>query len=205
MRGFTILWAVVIGPVVHAGLDCDSVVDEYGPSRIIDSAECVQVQDDGGMNSLSLYEGSWANILGTSPLREGSGGIWELRQYGNSRLDMSGGEINMYEISSDAMATVSGGSIGSMYSQQYAWVFQGDPPEPVWNPHITMICDLDSVFHNIETNLLTGKWLDGSAFSIQLVDVNGYDPTIENIQFVPEPTTLFLLGLGGLLLRKRAS
>ena len=51
--------------------------------------------------------------------------------------------------------------------------------------------------------MLTGKWLDGLDFSIQLIDVAGYTPTINNITFIPEPASLVLIGLGGLLIRRR--
>jgi hypothetical protein len=55
------------------------------------------------------------------------------------------------------------------------------------------------------SNMLTGLWVDDSAFSIQLVDQTGYDPVIDNIAFtvIPEPATLLLFGLGGLLLRRK--
>jgi hypothetical protein len=102
-----------------------------------------------------------------------------------------------------ATAILSGGLISIIESQQFAWMQEGDPPEWVPNPHITMVCDLDSVFHDTQTNLLTGDWLDGTSFSIQLVDIDGYSPAIENIIFIPEPATLILLAVGFAIIRKR--
>ena len=95
------------------------------------------------------------------------------------------------------------GRIDHIYSSQSAWIQQGDPPVWVPNPHITFICDVESVFHNTSTNLLTGDWLDGNSFSIQLIDVDGYSPAIENIQFIPEPATIALLIAGAFFLKRR--
>ncbi|HPD47642.1 MAG TPA: PEP-CTERM sorting domain-containing protein, partial [Anaerohalosphaeraceae bacterium] len=92
---------------------------------------------------------------------------------------------------------LSGGRIDRLSSRQNAWKYVDGPPvHLVPNPHITIVCDLDSVVHNPQTNILTGTWLDGMAFSIQLIDVEGYSPAIENIQFIPEPSTLLLMALG---------
>jgi hypothetical protein len=46
---------------------------------------------------------------------------------------------------------------------------------------------------------LTGFWLDGTAFSIDLYAPSTYD----HINLIPEPGSLALLSLGGLLLRRR--
>jgi hypothetical protein len=151
---------------------------------------------------LNLEDYSSAIIQGTSSLEEFVGGIWLLSQVGYSTLDFSGGEVHQFDIGSYATATLSGGLIEEIRSYQFAWIQEGDPPVWVPNPHITFVCDVESVFHNAQTNLLTGDWLDGSAFSIQLVDVDGYSPAIENIIFIPEPATLVLLAAGVLLLRK---
>ena len=136
-------------------------------------------------------------------MEQGYGGIWEINQGGYSILTFEGGEVHEIAISSYATAVLSGGRIDNIYSQQIAWIQEGDPPVWVPNPHITIDCQLDTIFHDTQTNLLTGNWLDGSAFSIQLVDVDGYSPAIENIIFIPEPATLLLLGFGTFLIRKK--
>jgi hypothetical protein len=52
---------------------------------------------------------------------------------------------------------------------------------------------------------ITGLWKNGTPFSIQFLDqtASGYDPVWKNINVIPEPITLFLFGLGGLLLRQK--
>ena len=157
----------------------------------------------GGGDSLTLLDDSSAIIQGTSPLLEGFGGIWEIDQGGYSHLIFEGGELNKLDMHSYATAILSGGLINIIENQQFAWIQEGDPPVWVPNPHITMVCDVDSIFHNTGTNILTGDWLDGSAFSIQLVNVDGYSPAIENILFIPEPATLLLIALGAALIRRR--
>ena len=152
---------------------------------------------------MTLKDYSSAIIKGTSPLEQGTGGIWYLGSAGYSTLELSGGEVHELDMNSYATATLSGGIIESIWSYQSAWLQEGDPPVWVPNPHITIDCQLDTVFHNTQTNLLTGNWLDGSAFSIQLVDIDGYSPAIENIIFIPEPATILLLTLGTVLIRRR--
>jgi hypothetical protein len=73
---------------------------------------------------------------------------------------------------------------------------------PIFNKHIEMYTSQHD--YNSVTKKLTGLWWDKSAFSIQLYDIAGYDKTIDNIKFiVPEPATVLLVGLGGVLLRRR--
>ena len=168
--------------------------DIYTPGLTLGEGDSFYMTD-GGFDSLDMIQDDiTATIEGTSPLVEGSGGIWELNLGGdNTHLDFSGGEMKHLDIGNDATAFLSGGLIQQIYSYQYTGSF---------GPHITIEC-LDH-FYNDDTNLLTGHWYDdGLFFSIQLYDVGGYSPAISNIQFIPEPATLALLGLGALVLRKQ--
>jgi hypothetical protein len=58
-----------------------------------------------------------------------------------------------------------------------------------------LILDGNRVFG---TGILSGEWLDGTPWAIDIME-NYSTATI----LVPEPASLFLLGLGGLLIRKR--
>ena len=146
----------------------------------------------GGVGLLDLNDYSLAKIYGTTMLIEGSGGIWDLIQGGYSHLDFLGGEIHQLSMASYATATLKGGRIDRLRTHQGAGY-----------PYIDLYC-LDWN-HNDLTNLLTGHWSDGSAFSIQLLDVAGTVKNIDNINFIiiPEPVTMLLLGLGGLLIRRK--
>lgn len=148
----------------------------------------------GGGHSLSLGNGSFALIQGTAPYNQDvypSGGIYDIGVGGH--LDFSGGEVYRIGVTAYGKATLSGGTIQRLQTSQsvYGQI----------DPYVTIICkEWD---YNTTTKMLTGKWLDGLDFSIQLIDVAGYTPTINNITFIPEPASLVLIGLGGLLIRRR--
>lgn len=111
------------------------------------------------------------------------------------------GETSTLRLYHNARAVLRGGSI--LHINSYQRPLGGDYPPSYWDKHITIEYsgELPAVDEN---NLLTGLWPDGSAFSIQLHDGTGvFHPAISNIEFVPEPTTVLLFGLGGLILRKR--
>ncbi|HML75925.1 MAG TPA: PEP-CTERM sorting domain-containing protein [Anaerohalosphaeraceae bacterium] len=156
----------------------------------------------GGGDMLRLYDWSTADIFGTTPYNpDYLGGIHILGVTHNAHLNFYGGEVHEISVSVDGTALLSGGCIDRLTTSQSIWKWVGQPAELIWNPHVTMVCSTHT--YNTATKLLTGTWLDGTAFSIQLIDSAGYAATIDNIRFIPEPATLLLLGLGGVLLRRR--
>lgn len=167
--------------------------DIYTPGLTLQTGDSIYMTD-GGFDGLNLHgEDVTATIEGTSTLEEFFGGIWDISCAFNSHLDLSGGQVHEITMNNDATATLSGGRIDQIYSYQSAWAYDNsDPPALVPNPHITIIYsdDLPTVD---ASNILTGLWGNGSAFSIELHDVSGYSPVMENIEFIPEPATLTLL------------
>jgi len=181
----------------------------YGENETLHGTESILVDQQGGMDGLTLTEDSTGTVLGTSTLGSGTGGIWRIELGDDSHLNFLGGEAHQLDLNVNATATLSGGLIEEIWSYQvaYKWDIGFDPPQLVPNPHITIIYSGD--LPTVDTsNVLTGLWGNGDPFSIYLSDIPegyGYSPAIENIQFelIPEPCTLMLVTLGGLLMRRK--
>lgn len=166
-----------------------TISDTYQGSVMLNS-ESLLVTGAGALQIDAKGE-SYIEVQDTAPLQENIGGIYSLLLDDFSIMNFLDGELGGFKIYDDATATFSGGSINYISSYQ-----DSDPMK-----HITFVADLDSI--DLTGNLLTGNWLDGSGFSITLLDQTGYDPVYSNINFVPEPATLLLLGLGGLMIRRK--
>jgi len=144
-----------------------------------------------GADGIFAQGESYIEVQNTAPLEQNVGGIYAFGLDDFSILNYYGGETNIFSIYDDATTLFSGGRIDYIRSYQ----------DSDLTKHITFIADLDSI--DLTGNLLTGNWLNGSSFSVTLLDQTGYDPVYSNINFIPEPATLALFGLGCLLLRKR--
>ena len=144
-----------------------------------------------GADQIDAKGESYIEVQNTLPLEDFVGGIYGLILDDLSTMNYYGGETNIFSIYDDAEALFSGGRIDYIRSYQDSDIFK----------HITFVVDLDSI--DLTGDLLTGDWLGGGgSFSITLLDQAGYDSVYSNINFVPEPATLLLLALGGLVLRR---
>lgn len=150
----------------------------------------------GGVESLTAEDNSFLDIRSTSPLVVLSGGIWDLVLTENSKLNYSGGQLSALNMFGNATAILTGGRIDKIYGYQSA-----SYPNYLLNPHIEMIVK----DYSVSNNKIAGHWEDNSAFNIQLVNQTGRIPVIDLIEFtiIPEPATMLLLGLGGLLVRRK--
>lgn len=143
---------------------------------------------------LSYY--STALINNTSPLiSEGNGGIWQIRPGAYSSIIINDGEIHRLSFSSYATAHISGGQFDQI------WSYYASPDAA----RITLICNpgYQITYTGGLATAISGIWRDGSAFNIQLVNPSGNSPVLSNMTIIPEPMSIFLLGLGGLLIVRK--
>jgi hypothetical protein len=187
---------IVLGVSVCALAGYDYTISSgYSDDIVLKNSQTL-LMTGGGLYRLTAGGSSIVTIKNTAPLAIGMGGVVDLIIGDLSHLSLSGGYIQSLNISGFATATLSGGQINKIYSYQSTTV-------PNYMQHIEIICK-DYSF-NSTTSKLTGTWADNTTFHIQLVNQSGYSPVIDNIKFtiIPEPATLLLLGLGGVLLRRR--
>ena len=179
----------------------DGLIDEneYEYGIIWSNEKLTLVVDGGGADIIEMEGASKLEVYSTSePVNDNwnTGGITDIVLVHSSHLDYLGGSTEEITVGNSATATLKGGRLDYLTSMQ----------RNITTTHIDLYCqtDWDWVYTNSTITGITGHWWDGDSFDIILVNESGYDPTWKNIKIItPEPATLALFGLGGLLIRKR--
>ncbi len=172
--------------------------------------------EGGGIENIQAYENSYVKVTGTDAYVYQNSGIRTITLKDDSSLDLYDGEIgkgidaydsssiNIYGGSIESLTAMGastiniyGGNISVIDTAQY--VLFDDSFE------ITIVC-YDWAWDD-DNNILSGYWEDGSILSIELPDSIWEDGSAyslyEHVTIVPEPCSLVLLGLGGLLIRRK--
>lgn len=213
MKRTTIQFLVGICVCTSAALGYfDFTVTGYVDSTFNLNNQSLLVDGDGIQKIVGRGE-SYIEVRSTLPLQEHIGGIGQINLgdtgsmnlyggevgtievYGNSSVSISAGYVELLYVNGHSAVTVTGGEVGSVT------VGMNVSEDAI----VTFVCDLTSLNYTYAQEKLVGidgRWLDGSSFDIEVKN-QGYLPTSDYLQFVPEPTTLLLMALGGLLLHRR--
>jgi hypothetical protein len=205
MKRMLLLFTCCLCPVYGGYEYADRVIlaGEYVPG--VDWLSGTLVVDGGGAYRIEAWNSSKVEVYSTSsPLGTGIGGIMDLMIDDNSRLDYYGGEAEELTVFRNAVAHLHGGRIDGISSAQYVTWIDGEPT----GQHI-FIYARDGWEWKHENGVIrgiAGSWLDsGTPFDIRFTTLfePDCDPVWANVKVVPEPASLLLMALGGLLLRRR--
>ncbi len=170
-------------------------VGEHTYSVEVDDTSVLTV-NGGGANSIDMKDNSHLEILSTSlPLNSTTKGVWWIGVNDNASLIFSGGATNHIAMKRNATALLTGGQINMISSLQTI----------TGGPHIVIDCQKgwSLAYQNNIPKILYGKWHDGTPFEISFINDSDFPPVFDNIKIIPEPASMFLLGLGGVLINKR--
>ena len=170
------------------------------------------VMTDGEIDWLDLDDWSVATIENTDPITDtATGGIWVVDMGDYSTFNLEGGEINFIEAWAESTVNMTGGYLDYivMSGESKAYL-RGGTIDDFWRMPLENEAPIEEAMiyvfaldylYDSPSNLLTGHWGDNSAFSINL-----NIPSSDYVEFhiIPEPATLFIFALGGLIFRRRA-
>ena len=168
------LWAASYDYIISEGYYSDTF-SLTNQSMFVEGGEIERV--DASINSYIEMHGGTINSAWFLP--------------GNNNFEFYSGTVQEITINGSCIANLKGGNINNIRLLNYQDVL------------ITFTCDLNSIVKEYNEygylSNVSGKWLDGNNFNTDLTWFNN-----ENlVSFVPEPTSIILLGVGGLFLNKK--
>ncbi len=188
------------------GITNDGIIsnNEYGYNVRV-SEDSVLTITGGGADDIELKDYSHLDVLSTkTPLSDGNnggGGIYNIVPSDNSTITFSGGVANYIYVQKDAAAIINGGQVNLIRTAQYEYVGKTITIE---------CCDGWSWLYDNEgeINGITGQWYKygNDEFSIKFLNIDKplLTDTYTHVKVVtPEPATIVLLTLGGVIMKRR--
>lgn len=135
----------------------------------------------------------YLDALDTSSVNISGGRVNYLDAYSTSSVDISGGTVSYLYAEYTSSVDISGGRVGNLQANHTSTTtFYGQDfalGDGLW---------LDGN-QLMGTGILAGEWSNGVSWTTEIMNHD----TTATILLIPEPATLLLLGLGGLLIRHR--
>ena len=207
---------------IDYGIDDKVRVDYQAPEMYT----TVNVLDGGGADEISGYENSRINVsggsmgglltYGSSQAEASSGLIGCVETYDSSQLAISGGSTTVViylHVADSSRVDISGGNVENLSVNDYSLVnISGGyilDDLYLYDQSQIKIFGYDFTVDGQPVNygeLFAGQGhLTGTLLSGDLIDNDFYIGRDAKIILIPEPTTVFLLGIGGLFLKRRRS
>jgi hypothetical protein len=194
-----VLFLLTIGLPVYGGLADDGFLTtgEYIGSVTWRSFDPPLIVDGGGAYQIAVRDYGRLIVKSTSkPLGFLTGGVYDILLGNNAQLLYLNGVTEYILTTQNTTAVLKGGSINYIKTMRYA------VPD---NENVIIYAqDGWSWIDNDPLKGIQGNWFDsGLPFSIKFINDFDYGPVWKNVKVIPEPATLSLLALGGLLLRRK--